>query len=262
MTAKFNSWVTCPFPQSKAALRIFCLPFAGGGATIYRSWGKLLGSTIEVCPIQLPGRENRFSEPAFIEVQALAKALAIQLKPFSDIPFVIYGHSMGALVAFELARVLRADGFSMPEALILGAHRAAHLPRTRETLYCLDDKTFIKKLQRFGGFSEEVLASEELMQLLMPTLKADFTLCDTYIYTEQEPLNCPIHVFAGAADLEAPPALMVAWCQHSSVDTKMHIFEAGHFFIRSDLERVVDTLKTILSLSQTGLASSPNFTQQ
>jgi len=249
MNTPLNRWVTCPFPQPDAALRIFCLPFAGGGATIYRDWGKLLGSTIEVCPIQLPGRESRFSEPAFTEAQALAQALSNQLQPYKDKPFVLYGHSMGALVAFELTRVLQDAGFKMPETLILGAHRAAHLPRTRETFYSLDDKTFIQKLQRFGGFPEEVLASEELMQLLMPTLKADFKLCDTYVYSDQEPLNCPIHVFSGATDREAPYDVMEAWRQHSSIGTQMHVFQAGHFFIRSDRERVMNTLKTILRLS-------------
>jgi medium-chain acyl-[acyl-carrier-protein] hydrolase len=254
MNTKFNSWVTCPFPQPHALSRIFCLPFAGGGATAFRGWSKLLGTTIEVCPIQLPGRESRFSEPAFTEAQALAQVLARQLQPFTDKPFAIYGHSMGALVAFELTRVLQAERFAMPHALILGAHRAAHLPRTRETFYCLDDKTFIEKLQRFGGFPEEVLASEELMQLLTPTLKADFTLCDTYVYADQAPLSCPIHVFLGATDKEAPFEVMEAWHQHSSVHTQLHVFQAGHFFIRSDLERVIDTLKSILPISQAGIA--------
>ena len=150
----------------------------------------------------------------------------------------------------------------MPEALILGAHRAAHLPRTRETLYNLDDKTFIERLQRFGGFPKEVLASAELLEFLLPTLKADFTLCDTYVYTEQEPLNCAFHIFSGAADPEAPPAVMEGWHLHTSVDAQMHVFQAGHFFIRSDVESVVDTLKTILPLSQAGMASSPHVCRQ
>lgn len=252
MTTKFNRWITCPFPQPEAVLRIFCLPFAGGGASIYRGWGKLLGPAVEVCPIQLPGRENRFSEPAFKEAQALAQALASQLQLYSDKPFVIYGHSMGALVAFELTRVLKANGMTMPQSLILGAHRAAHLPRTRETLYNLDDKTFIERLQRFGGFPQEVLDSADLLQFLMPTLKADFTLCDTYSYSDQQPLDCPIHIFSGSADPEAPPTVMEAWRQHTSADAHLHIFEAGHFFIRSDLEQVIDTLKTLLPLQHLG----------
>ena len=103
-----------------------------------------------------------------------------------------------------------------------------------------------------------MLASADLLQFLMPTLKADFTLCDTYVYTEQEPLNCPIHIFSGATDPEAPPAVMEDWRQHSSVDANLHVFQAGHFFIRSDLDSVVDTLKTILPLSQAGMASAPH----
>jgi surfactin synthase thioesterase subunit len=162
---------------------------------------------------------------------------------------------MGALVAFELSRVLQANGMKLPQALIVGAHRAPHLPRTRETLYNLDDKTFIERLQRFGGFPQEVLNSADLLQFLMPTLKADFTLCDTYIYAEQAPLECPIHVFSGSADPEAPPAVMEPWSQHSSVSAQLHEFDAGHFFIRSDLERVVDTLKTLLPISQASTAA-------
>ncbi|MCF8170954.1 MAG: alpha/beta fold hydrolase [Candidatus Methylopumilus sp.] len=256
MSTKFNQWVTCPYPQPDATLRLFCLPFAGGGASIYRSWGKLLGPSIEVCPIQLPGRENRFSEPAFKNAQALAQALANQLQLYSNKPFAIYGHSMGALLAFELTRALQANGLEMPEVLMLGAHRAAHLPRTRETLYTLDDKTFIERLQRFGGFPEEVLASEELLQFLLPTLKADFTLCDTYTHTDDLALNCPIHVFAGDSDPEAPPAVMDSWRQHSSVETQMHVFQAGHFFIRTDLEKVIQTLKTIPQFSLANLTGS------
>ena len=121
MNTKFNRWVTCPFPQPEAALRLFCFPFAGGGASIYRAWGKLFGAAVEVCPIQLPGRENRFSEPAFKDAQALAQALASQLQLYSDKPFVMYGHSMGALVAFELARVLQANGMVVGDTVTVSA---------------------------------------------------------------------------------------------------------------------------------------------
>ena len=113
-----------------------------------------------------------------------------------------------------------------------------------------------ERLQGFGGFPEEVLASEELLQFLLPTLKADFTLCDTYVYSDDLALNCPIHVFAGDSDPEAPPAVMDGWRKHSSVETQMHVFRAGHFFIRTDLEQVIDTLKTLPQFSRTSLNGS------
>nr|MBA3949306.1 thioesterase [Acidobacteriota bacterium] len=106
----FTKWITCPSPRPRATLRLFCLPFAGGGASTYRLWAGSLPASIEVCPIQPPGREDRYAEPAFTSIAALSRALADELGPYLDTPFAIFGHSMGALVAFETARALRRAG--------------------------------------------------------------------------------------------------------------------------------------------------------
>jgi surfactin synthase thioesterase subunit len=243
----FNQWITCPQPKSQAKLRLYCLPFAGGGASIYHSWGKLLGSDIEVCPIQLPARENRYSETAYKNVELLAGVLAEKLKMHSHKPFAIYGHSMGALLAFELTRELQRNLAQMPQHLILGAHRAAHLPRNRRELYRLPDSLFIEELSKLGGFPAEVLSSSELMQFLMPTLKSDFELCETYQFKESEPLNCTIHCLAGKHDIEASPAVMSQWNIHTAAETFSHVFDAGHFFIKSHQNELLKKIQMILS---------------
>lgn len=244
---KFNNWITCPHPEPGAKVRLFCLPFAGGGASIYRSWGKLIGNEIEVCPIQLPGRENRFSDTPIKQAQAMAQTLANQIQLYSNKPFFIYGHSMGALIAFELTRALQDNGLDLPQGLILAAHRAAHLPRKREALYALPDDQFIDRLKRFGGFPQEVLDSKELLAFLMPTLKADFTLCDTYQFESRLPLQCPLHLLAGADDIEASPDVVEPWKEHTSDSAHMHVLSAGHFFLRTHQEDLIRILQNIMS---------------
>jgi len=242
-----KQWITCPHPKLEARVRLYCLPFAGGGASIYNSWGKLLGSDIEVCPIQLPARENRYSENAYTNAELLAGVLAEKLKIHSHKPFAIYGHSMGALLAFELTRALQRNFGLIPEHLILGAHRAAHLPRNRQELHRLPDPLFIEKLSKLGGFPAEVLSSSELMQFLMPTLKSDFELCETYQFKKSELLNCTIHCFAGKHDIEASPDVMSQWKIHTNKNTISHVFDAGHFFIKSHQNELLEKIQMILS---------------
>jgi len=244
MSTKFNSWITCPAPNPGAKIRLFCLPFAGGGASAYRQWSKHFGSEIEVCPIQLPGRENRFSEPAITNAQQLAQQLANQLQMYANKPFAIYGHSMGALLTFELTRVLQRQGLPMPEALFLGAHRAPHRPPKRQPMHTLSDDAFIQKLQTFGGFPDEVLASKELVEFLLPTLRADFTLCDRYAFeVDDAPLECPLYLFAGEFDDEVQPEDMTDWQIHSAQQSQLHILPGGHFFLRSHLDQLVERMR-------------------
>jgi len=247
MTTKFNSWVTCPAPNPAAKIRLFCLPFAGGGASAYRQWSKHFSPEIEVCPIQLPGRENRFSEPAIKNAQQLAQQLANQLQMYANKPFAIYGHSMGALLAFETTRVLQRQGLPMPEVLFLGAHRAAHRPPKRKPMHTLDDNAFIQKLQTFGGFPDEVLASKELVQFLLPTLRADFSLCDSYVFeADDAPLECPMSLFAGEFDEEVTPEDMTDWQIHCAQMAQLHRLDGGHFFLRSHLDALVERMRISL----------------
>ncbi len=246
-TPRFNAWVTCPNPQPQAAVRLFCLPFAGGGASVYRGWGKELGPTIEVCPIQIPGRENRFSETAHRDINTLAPAIASQLQFYIDTPYLIYGHSMGALVTFEVLRILQQKGQPLPSIAILGAHRAAHLPPKRRPMSELDDEAFIEKLTTFGGFPKEVLESEELLKFVMPTLRADFTLCDSYAHQPDDKLDCPLVLVAGKHDQEVGPQDMQPWDEHTSHSARLVTLDAGHFFLKTHQAELMQIIRQCAS---------------
>ncbi|MBT3706382.1 MAG: thioesterase [Proteobacteria bacterium] len=230
---KFNQWITCPEPKPEADLRLFCLPFAGGGASIYRAWSHGLGPKYEVCPIQLPGRENRAGTSAVSDSKHLAEMIASQMSLYLDKPYLVYGHSMGGLLAYEALKQLENAGHALPKTAFIGAHRAPHLPPRRSSMIGLSDHDFIQKISSFGGFEKEVLDSQELIQFILPTLRADFSVCDGYQYHPYQPLDCPLVVFSGTDDPEVPPSDMDEWGQHSIYPLQHISLPAGHFFLKT-----------------------------
>jgi medium-chain acyl-[acyl-carrier-protein] hydrolase len=244
---KFNAWVTCPSPNPAARLRLFCLPFAGGGASIFRTWGRELSQSVEVCPIQLPGRENRLREPPYTDIRTLAERLADQILPYAQKPFALFGHSMGALLAFELARTLRRQENSMPTALFLSAHRAPHLPLHRKKLHGLPDAEFIQGVRSLGGTPQEVFDHQELVKVMLPALRADFTLCDGYSFVPEAPLDCPMVLYAGRQDTEVSPQEVEAWNQHTTQTARLRIFPGGHFFLRTDRDLLLRAMASALA---------------
>lgn len=243
---RFNRWITCPSPNPLARMRLFCLPFAGGGASIFRTWDKGLPASVEVCPIQLPGRENRLGESPCTDIADLTLRLATEILPLTDKPFALFGHSMGALAAFELSRTLRRIGAPMPVALYLSAHRAAHLPLRRRRLHGLSDTEFLQAVQSFGGTPQEVFAHKELVDLVLPALRADFTLCDGYEFTPEAPLPCPFVLYAGRQDTEVSPQEVEAWSEHTTEGARLRIFPGGHFFLRSDRDLLLRAITSTL----------------
>src|SRR5262249_19104347 len=157
-------------------VRLFCLPFAGGGASVFRLWGKDLAPTVEVCPVQIPGRESRLAEPPYTDIRPLAQSLVDHIRPYTQKPFALFGHSMGALVAFELTRMLQRQNGSMPIILLLSAHRAAHLPMRWRPFAHLPGPEFIQRVRDLGGTPDGVFESQDLIDIILPTLRADFTL--------------------------------------------------------------------------------------
>ena len=245
----FTNWITCPRPNPQAALRLFCLPFAGGGASVYRTWGSQLPGSVEVCPVQLPGREERYGEPAFTSVIGLARAVSREMTPFLDRPYALFGHSMGALLAFEVARSLRHSKTPAPVALWLAAYQAPHAPLARAPIHQLPDNRFIEEIRRFQGTSEAVLENQELMAFVLPILRADFQACDTYRYAPEAPLGCPIVMYGGRDDNEVGPHQLEEWRAHTSVSFDRRELPGHHFFVQShrdmllaDIERRVSSL--------------------
>jgi len=243
----FNKWLTCLYPNPAARLRLFCLPFAGSGASVFRTWGRDLAPVVEVCPVQLPGRENRLAEPPYTDIRALTQRLVDQLRPYAQKPFALFGHSMGALLAFELTRTLQRENGPMPLVLFLSAHRAANLLSRRKPLSHLPAPEFIQAVRDLGGTPEGVFESQDLIDITLPTLRADFTLCETYHFVPGPPLDCPLILCAGRKDTEVSPQEVEAWSEHTTRTAHLQLFPGDHFFLRSDYELLLQTIATTLA---------------
>lgn len=238
--ATIQPWIVRSKPQPY--LRLFCFPYAGGGASIFRFWSATLPTEVEVCPVQLPGRENRLREPAFTCLSPLVEALAQVLRPFMDIPFAFFGYSMGALISFELARHLRRDHNPGPLHLFVAAHRAPQLPQSHPSLHQLPDPAFLDALHRLGGTSSSLYEHEELMKLMFPMLRADFAVCETYIYSTEAPLACPITAFGGELDTHVSTEALLAWREQTKGLFTLSILPGNHFFLHSQQQLLLQTL--------------------
>ena len=218
---------------STGDLRLFCFPFAGGGTLLYRSWAEVLRARAVVCPVVLPGREGRLNEPAFDSMDALVAVLAKEIAPFLDVPFAFYGHSMGAAIAFELARALRRAGQPLPRGLFVSAARAPQFRLGHQLQTEPDDASLLEQLRRLEGVPAEVLANPALMRLVLPALRADTRLYRNYIYMPEEPLAIPIYAYGGDADPNVSRAQMGAWGEQTSTKFVQAEFSGGHFFVQS-----------------------------
>ncbi|MDZ4684667.1 MAG: alpha/beta fold hydrolase [Planctomycetaceae bacterium] len=227
-----DRWLTIR-PRDQASARIFCLPYAGSGASVFSHWQSSLPSSLEVCPIQLPGRENRLTEPPVRVVQELAEQIARQILPWLNRPFVLFGHSYGALLAFEVIRSLRRSGSPAPVKLLVSAFCAPRVRPFHRGLHQLDRKELMQWLQETSGEADEALADREWQDLLLPTLRADLEALEHYQYASEPLLECPVTAFVGKEDQIAPWEKMIAWRRETFADFKMHVIEGKHLFLRS-----------------------------
>lgn len=229
-----NPWIPYYKQNSHASLRLFCFPYAGAGASIFCPWAAELAPDIEVIPVQLPGRENRLSEPLFTEIFPLVETLSQHLLPYCDRPFALFGHSVGALVAFELARSLRRHDYPQPIHLFISGREAPDRGPASPPIHQLPDAEFITELRRYNGMPDTLLQNPELMELFLPILRADLALNETYHYEAEPPFNYPISAFAGLEDSEATPEEISLWSQETCQEFTLKIFPGDHFFIKSE----------------------------
>jgi medium-chain acyl-[acyl-carrier-protein] hydrolase len=221
---------------------MFCFPYAGGGASIYRGWGASLPADLEVCPVQLPGRESRLRDQPFVRCAEMVPVIAGALRPYFDLPFVFFGHSMGAMIAFELARELRRRGQALPLHLFVSGRRPPHLPAREEPIYDLPEPEFLAKLRELNGTPEEVLQHEELMRLLLPLLRADFSVNETYVYSEEAPFDFGISSFGGLGDDEVTRDDVEAWRVETRGRFRMRMLPGDHFFIHGSKDLVLEAV--------------------
>ena len=237
-----NPWLAYHRPQEAARIRLFCFPYAGGGASLYRTWAQGLPPQVEVCPVQLPGRENRIREEPFRRMETLVEALAAGLAPLLDRPFAFFGHSMGSLIAFELTRHLVRERGLSPAHLFVSGHRAPQLPPRDEPIHPLPDEEFLAKVFELNGTPEEVRTDPELRALFLPILRADFELCETYGYQEAAPLPCPVSAFGGLGDHHVPREDLQAWQEQSQGRFVLRMLPGDHFFLTSAEPLLLRTL--------------------
>lgn len=229
------SWLAFPRRSPQASLRLFCFPYAGGNSLIFRSWADFLAPYVEVCAVQLPGRGARMNEPPFAQLPALVDAAARALLPHMDQPFAFFGHSMGAMIGFELARHLRDENKPQPRHLFVSGRRAPQVIDTSPSTYNLPEPEFIEELHRLNGTPKQVLEHEELMRLILPILRTDFAICQTYDYLPAPPLDCPISVYGGLRDQGVPRELLEGWRAQTNATFILRMLPGDHFFIHSDL---------------------------
>jgi medium-chain acyl-[acyl-carrier-protein] hydrolase len=214
-------------------MRLFCFHYAGGSAQTFYTWPADLPPIVEIGMVQLPGRGHRLSEPKITRLLPLSRIVAQALRQYLDKPFAFFGHSLGALLCFEVARSLRRENGLEPAHLFISATHAPHCRKRDELLSTLPKDALIEKLHEFNGAPPEALRNEELMGLLLPTIRADFELCETYEYHHEAPLSCPITIYGGIEDHEVERERLAAWSEMTSGPSYIRMFPGGHFYIKT-----------------------------
>lgn len=214
-------------------MRLFCFPYAGGAAHIFRQWPQGLPPFVEVCAVQPPGRGSRMSERPATSLRQLVVDAAPALAPHMEPPFAFFGHSMGGMIAFELARQLSEAGVEGPTHLFLSGCRAPRFASDSEVTYDLPEPEFLAEIRRLKGTPSEVLEHPELLGLVMPLLRADFEVVQTYKYVEGPPLACPFTVFGGLEDVEVSVESLKAWREHTTAGISLGMLPGDHFFLHS-----------------------------
>lgn len=237
----FNSekWLANRREVPGSRLRLFCFPFGGGGASVFSSWQKGVPANIEICPVQPPGRENRLSEAPITRMPQMVLQLVEVLAPYLNLPFALYGHSVGALICFELARQLRRQGLRSPQWLFVSGHPSPDLPRRRPKVSHLARPELIKALREHFEVAPELLDNQDLLDFILPTLRADYELVETYAYQEEPPFEFPVSVFGGSRDPEAKEDEILAWRKHTTGPFRTKILEGNHMFINNAREALV-----------------------
>ena len=265
-TSTRRPWITSALLQPEARLRLFCFPYAGGAASVFTKVLNGLPAEIEVCPVELPGRGSRLSEPPVKDLASLVEIVAEELAPHLGQPFAFFGHSMGALLGFELTRYLRRIHRVEPVHLLVSAGRAPQVRASEPATWDLLDHQLIDKMRRLNGTPQAVLDNPELMALVLPIIRADLVAIDSYVYRDEPPLSCPITAFGGLQDSSVTREQLGPWREQTAASFTLRMLPGDHFFLHSGQQTLREVIarelrQYCLTLSQdTGARSQATST--
>lgn len=249
-------WLPFGEPE-QAATRLYCLPHAGASAASFAGWQRIAGSAITICPVQPPGRAERFREAPYRDVAAFVDGLIADLGHQFRGRYALFGHSMGALVVFELARRLRSTGAEQPLHLFVSGRPAPQLADRRLALRDLPTNQLIGELRRIGGTPDMLLRDPELLEAFLPLMRADFAVNEDYRYREEDPMAVPLTAFGGRVDPRADESELRAWAAQTSGRFDCHVYPGGHFFAERHADHMLDIIRAELSDWDWGLHDYP-----
>ena len=241
-----NSWISYSKISVAPALRLFCLPYAGGNAAVFNSWSAALPKTVQVCAVELPGRRRRFGETAYSSMPPLAHDLALVLEQYADLPYAIFGISLGALIGYEVAHEMKKLG-DQPIHLFVANCRAPHLPDQDPPSYALSDVDLLARIRQFGATPDAVMQHAELMKMMLPTIRADFKLAATYRYFPKPPFAFPITAFLGSEDPTLTFAHLEPWRAHTQGQYRLEVLRGNHYLVDTGRDALLQALSAELN---------------
>lgn len=241
--------------KQQSNVRLVCFPYAGAGGNVFISWESLLPDWVDLMVAELPGRGFRFGDPLLYNMKNVVSQMADDFINYMDKPFVFFGHSLGALVCFELCKELRARALSEPEFLIVSGRRAPHCP-TDSQYHLLSDDRLIDQLRNYEGTPDEILADADMMRLFLPILRADFAVAETYRYSDTKRFDFPIAAFGGKSDKGVPKDSLLKWNEFSGESFVWEMFDGAHFYLQQRanknllLHRICNILSSTLIMAK------------
>lgn len=240
---RLSTWFTSYGAALEGKARIFALPYSGAGASAYYPWSKKTRD-MDFLGVQLPGRENRFNEELITHLPTLLNNIITEIKPLINKPYVLFGHSMGGLIAFELAKLIREQALPLPEHLYISAFRAPNMPNFNRAMHNLSDEDFVSELSTYGGLPSEIISNTELLDFFLPILRADFLLTEFYEYKESQPLSIPITTFSGKNDCIVKSGNMSDWRYQTNKSFRHIEYDGDHFFVNNHMESIINEFRS------------------